>query len=189
MDKQLILILGGARSGKSDFAERLAAHLSPEGSVTYVATATVGDDEMAARIAAHRAHRPATWHTLEVPARVGAAVLNQARYADVILLDCLTLLVSNVLMPAYEGEPLEVAKRRVAEEMDALLAAYRHHHATWIVVSNEVGMGLVPPYPLGREYRDALGRANRRLAATADRVLFMVAGIPLDVKALQARDF
>jgi len=187
MSRKLTLILGGARSGKSALAQKLAA----EGgrTVLYVATATAGDEEMAARIAAHRAERPAHWRTLEAPLQVGAAIAEAMAGAgtvagpEVVLVDCLTLLANNVLGRLPETISAPEAEAALAAEVDALLAAYETGAAEWIIVSNEVGLGLVPPYPLGRLYRDALGRANQRLAAAADEVLFMVAGLPLALKS------
>jgi adenosylcobinamide kinase/adenosylcobinamide-phosphate guanylyltransferase len=181
--RKMTLILGGARSGKSALAQKMAA----EGDrvVLYVATATAGDEEMAARIAAHRAERPAHWHTLEAPLQVGAAIAGavDATHAEVVLVDCLTLLANNVLGRLPETIPATEAEAALAAEADGLLAAYMAGVAEWIIVSNEVGLGLVPPYPLGRLYRDALGRANQRLASVADEVLFMVAGLPLTLKS------
>jgi adenosylcobinamide kinase/adenosylcobinamide-phosphate guanylyltransferase len=179
MGRALTLILGGARSGKSAFAQRQAARLG--GRVLYVATAEAGDDEMAARIAAHRTERPAAWMTLEAPHRVGAAI-RQTTPADVVVVDCLTLLANNVLVPLADSVPAAEAETALLVEIDALLAAYHASDAEWFVVSNEVGLGLVPDNPLGRLYRDALGRANQRAAAAADNVILMVAGLPLAVK-------
>jgi adenosylcobinamide kinase/adenosylcobinamide-phosphate guanylyltransferase len=181
MGKRLTLILGGARSGKSAYAQRLAAERGSH--VLYVATAEAGDDEMAARIAAHRAERPAHWQTLEAPRQVGSAIRVVAGDAGVVLIDCLTLLASNVIAPLPEPVTGEAAESALNAEVDELLAAYAESAAEWIVVSNEVGLGLVPPFPLGRAYRDALGRANQRLAGVADEVLFMVAGLPMRVKS------
>lgn len=180
MAKSLTLILGGARSGKSTHAEQLAA--AQGGRVLYVATAQAWDDEMAARIAAHRAARPADWRTLEAARDVGAAIQATADGADIVLLDCVTLLANNVIGALPDGVPVEVAETALRAETDALLAAYAAGRASWIVVSNEVGLGIVPAYALGRVYRDALGRANQQLAAAADRVLWMVAGLPMRVK-------
>ncbi len=178
---QLILILGGARSGKSAYAERLAQERG--GAVLFVATAAAGDEEMAQRIAAHRADRPAAWQTLEAPTGVAAAIAACDSAADILLLDCVTLLVSNLLL-AREAAGEAAIGRAIDAEIEALLAAIAVMEATWIVVSNEVGMGLVPPYPLGRAYRDLLGRANARLAARADRAYLLVAGLALDLKRL-----
>lgn len=178
MTRRLTLILGGARSGKSAHAQQLAAERGRD--VLYVATAEAGDAEMAARIAAHRAERPAHWRTLEATRQVGAAL--HGVHAEVVLIDCLTLLANNVIVPLPEPVTEAAATEALAAEVDGLLAAQRAGDAEWIVISNEVGLGLVPPYPLGRVYRDALGRANQRLAQAADEVLFMVAGLPLHVK-------
>jgi adenosylcobinamide kinase/adenosylcobinamide-phosphate guanylyltransferase len=187
MSKTLTLILGGARSGKSAHAQRLAAERGQR--VLYVATAEALDDEMTHRIAVHRAERPAHWRTLETPRRVGAAIRDYANTLtanddslDVVLLDCLTLLASNIIVPLPEPVTANVAEAALNAEVDELLVAYAESSSKWIVISNEVGLGLVPPYPLGRVYRDALGRANQRLAAAADDVLFMAAGLPLKLK-------
>lgn len=182
MTKQLTLILGGARSGKSTYAEKLAAEQGQQ--VLYVATAQAWDEEMALRIANHRAQRPATWSTLEASRAVGAAIATALLHykPDVILLDCLTLLANNVIIALSEPVNEWEASAALQVEVDGLRAAYAQSDATWIIVSNEVGLGIVPPYPLGRVYRDALGRANQQLAALADEVLFMVAGLPLVVK-------
>ncbi|MBI1882218.1 MAG: bifunctional adenosylcobinamide kinase/adenosylcobinamide-phosphate guanylyltransferase [Chloroflexi bacterium] len=176
---QLILILGGACSGKSDYAERLATELGQR--VLYIATAEIRDEEMAQRIAAHRSTRPAAWQTLEAPRHVGAALSELQDPPEALLLDCLTLLVSNILL-ILEAEPQPVVEAAVQAELEAILTAQARLGAPLIVVSNEVGLGLVPPYPLGRVYRDVLGRANQYLAARANRVIFMVAGLPMTVK-------
>jgi len=175
---KLILILGGARSGKTQHAQNLAAQLG--GRVTYVATAEGNDDEMRERIRQHRAARPAQWQTLERPLRVGDVLVEWD--ADVVVLDCITLLVSNVLMAAGDAAPAAQVEAQVRREIDDLLEAWRGAQFTLIVVSNEVGMGLVPPYPLGRIYRDVLGRANQQLAQAADEVSLMIAGLPLRLK-------
>jgi adenosylcobinamide kinase/adenosylcobinamide-phosphate guanylyltransferase len=183
----LTLILGGARSGKSTYAEALAPKLGRR--ILYVATAEALDDEMMSRVALHQARRPSDWSTWEVPLGVGAALatrLDDDR-GSVILLDCLTLLVSNVILSACPGpaEPDDqVAWDAVQQELDEILDACRLLGAHLIVVSNEVGLGVVPPYSLGRTYRDCLGRANQMLAGAADRVILMVAGLPVDLKKL-----
>jgi adenosylcobinamide kinase / adenosylcobinamide-phosphate guanylyltransferase len=179
MSRSLTLVLGGARSGKSDYAQALVQ--GGEGRVLFVATATASDEEMGARIAAHRAVRPTHWETLEAPKHVGEA-LRVAPPADWILLDCMTLLVSNLLIGF--PEPLVEADYygAVDEEMDSLLDSISKSQAKWVIVSNEVGLGLVPAYPSGRFFRDALGRANQRLAQAADTVCFMVSGLPLLIK-------
>jgi len=183
----LTLILGGARSGKSSYAEVLAPRLGRR--VLYVATAEALDEEMRARVAAHRARRPAGWQTLEVPLNVGAALeaSPQAAGADVILVDCLSLLVSNVLLSRWPEAPepdVETAMGWVQAEVDALLAARQRLGAQLVVVSNEVGLGVVPAYALGRTYRDCLGWANQALARIAGQVILMFAGLPVDLKSL-----
>jgi adenosylcobinamide kinase/adenosylcobinamide-phosphate guanylyltransferase len=175
----LTLILGGARSGKSDYAEQLAAAAGAR--VLYIATAEAGDEEMRARIEAHRSARPAGWQTLELSQNVGAALAGLDHQPDALLLDCLTLLVSNILL-AMETETQVAIEAAVQAEIDALIAAHKQLNIPFFIVSNEVGLGLVPAYPLGRTYRDLLGRANRHLAGLANRVLFMVAGLPMVVK-------
>jgi adenosylcobinamide kinase/adenosylcobinamide-phosphate guanylyltransferase len=149
--------------------------------VVYIATAEAGDAEMMARIAAHRHSRPAHWETLEAPRQVGEALITLPERPQVLLLDCLTLLVSNLIL-AGEDKPQGEVEMTVQAELEAIIAAQSDLACPLIVVSNEVGLGLVPPYPLGRVYRDVLGRANQYLARIADRVLFMVAGLPMTVK-------
>jgi len=193
---QLIVILGGARSGKSVFAERLAA--SSGRSVAFIATATASDDEMRERIARHRASRPKGWHTLEEPLDLARAVRQAAELADVVLLDCVTLWLGNVLLQESgqyekddEGEvefhtTSRLFDERALKEIEALLAVVKSlaPNKTLIVVTNEVGLGVVPAYPLGRLYRDTLGYVNQRLAQAADHVYLMVAGIAVDIKRL-----
>ena len=173
---RLTLVLGGVRAGKSAFAQRLA---SSGKRVLVVATAEAGDAEMAARIAAHQASRPAEWATLEAAVDVAEALSPVVDGYDTVLLDCLTLWVSNLLLrapdPASAGEG-------IAAQAEALLALQRRSDATWVVVSNEVGLGVIPPSELGRAYEDALGRVNQRFAAQADAVYFMAAGLPLQLK-------
>jgi adenosylcobinamide kinase / adenosylcobinamide-phosphate guanylyltransferase len=179
---KLTLILGGARGGKSSLAQKMAARSNQP--VLYIATAQALDAEMESRIDAHRRERPPGWTTLELPGGVAQALSGGSYQAGVILLDCLTLLVTNVMLAAAGDldEPDESqAEASIQAEIDQLLARIQTDQADWIVVSNEVGMGLVPPYPVGRLYRDLLGRANQRLAAAASEVYLMVAGIPVPI--------
>jgi adenosylcobinamide kinase/adenosylcobinamide-phosphate guanylyltransferase len=162
------LVLGGARSGKSRYAESLIKGFSPPWA--YVATAEAGDDEMAARIKAHRARRGAEWRTVEAPRDLAAALAACRRMP--VLVDCLTLWLSN-LMLAEADIDTEV------ERLETVLAAAA---APVVMVANEVGSGIVPDHPLGRRFRDLQGTLNQRLAAGADRVVLMVAGLPLAVK-------
>jgi len=174
----MTLILGGARSGKSDYAERLARELNKP--TLFIATAAASDDEMRVRIAHHRAARSVEWQTLEVPMNIAAA-LGDVKF-EVALLDCVTLLVSNILLSLPADATFETVMQKVDDEIDSFLSAQEKIGGEWLIVSNEVGLGLVPPYPLGRMYRDALGRANQTLARAAQKVIFMVAGIPMVVK-------
>jgi len=180
MKKTLTLILGGARSGKSSHAQKLARERGGD-DVLFVATAQALDEEMASRIETHRRERPAGWRTLEAPRHAGEAIAH-AEPSAVVLVDCLTLLVSNAVLALPDSASATEAEDTTLAEVEELLAAYRSGTVSWVVISNEVGMGLVPPYPVGRAYRDALGRANQCLAAEADEVLLMVAGIPMQVK-------
>ncbi len=179
MSRSLTLILGGARSGKSDYAQSLAGESNAR--VLFVATAAALDLEMQTRIAAHRANRPVNWVTLEAPRHVGREIRSAAP-CDWVLLDCMTLLVSN-LMTANSDDLIEKDYQSILDaEVEDLLTAYLCSDASWVIVSNEVGLGLVPPFPLGRLFRDELGRINQRLAQKADVVVFMVSGLPMVVK-------
>jgi adenosylcobinamide kinase/adenosylcobinamide-phosphate guanylyltransferase len=149
--------------------------------VLYIATAEAGDADMAGRIAAHRRARPPHWQTVEAPRHVAEALAGLVEPPEVLLLDCLTLLVSNVVL-ALEHEAQPTIEAALQAELEALLARQAALGLPLIIVSNEVGLGLVPPYPLGRIFRDVLGRANQHLARVANRVIFMVAGLPLPVK-------
>ena len=176
----LTLILGGARSGKSSHAERLAQGTGK--SVIFLATAQALDEEMSARIQKHRAGRPAGWETLEIPFNL--AVYAPEIQPDVVLLDCVTLLVSNLLMQFVKDDLVDEGPFLLAvqKEIGDLIAAIRERDQEWFIISNEVGLGLVPAYQMGRVYRDALGWANQCLAREADRVILMVAGIPTTIK-------
>ena len=187
-----ILILGGARSGKSTFAEHLAVKSGR--SVAFIATATAGDEEMRERIARHRAARPAAWHTIEEPLDLAAAVLQASKLADVLLLDCITLWLNNLFAQTamqHESEAGQYSASALFDEaalheIEKLLATARAlaPNKTLLIVTNEVGLGIVPAYPLGRLYRDTLGYLNQHLAQDAGRVYLMVAGMGVDLKRL-----
>ena len=189
---RLTLILGGARSGKSTFAEIRAKELGGE-SVLYVATSETKDEEMQQRVTKHRAERPPAWGTLEAPRNVAQALRGQNSRAQVVLLDCVTFLVANHLMDAAapkenpfddpSADPFNPQiEAAVVTEVEALVAYVQESDVELLVVSNEVGLGVVPAYELGRAYRDILGRANQILARHADEVRLLVAGIPMKVK-------
>jgi adenosylcobinamide kinase/adenosylcobinamide-phosphate guanylyltransferase len=167
--QSLTFLLGGARSGKSAHAETLVAtHPAPW---TYVATAQAFDEEMAERIAMHRARRQEGWLTVDAPLDLAGA-LSALPEGRPVLVDCLTLWLSNHLLAEHDLDA-------VSAELEGILASPR---GPWIVVSNEVGLGIVPDNALARRFRDAAGRLNQRIAACANAVLFMVAGLPLRVK-------
>lgn len=165
----LTLVLGGARSGKSRYAESLFAGLPPPW--IYVATAEAGDAEMAERIAAHRARRGKEWRTIDAPHDLAAALADAESNAPV-LVDCLTLWLSNRML----------ARADVEAETAHLETALENRNAPVVLVSNEVGLGIVPDNALARRFRDLQGRLNQRMAARAGRVVLMVAGLPLVVK-------
>ncbi len=179
-----ILIIGGARSGKSYFAQELALKSSQP--VLFVATAEAGDEEMRQRIEEHRKARPGEWITLEAPAHVGRRILEKAGMAKTVVLDCITLLVNNIFLEFSEraGGEIDAAsiEKEVMAEIDELVRCIEQVEAGFIIVTNEVGLGLVPANKMGRLYRDVLGRANQMLASHADEVYLMVAGMPLLIK-------
>lgn len=165
---QVHFVLGGARSGKSQFAEGLIAAMP--GPWVYVATADAYDDEMRARIAQHRLRRPDPWQTIEAPLNISLA-LHEAGPRPV-LVDCLTLWVTNILLGDAD----------IDDAFDGLIAALRVRQAPTVLVANETGLGIVPDNALARRFRDAAGILNQRVAEMADRVDFLVAGIPMRVK-------
>jgi adenosylcobinamide kinase/adenosylcobinamide-phosphate guanylyltransferase len=174
-ERSLTLITGGARSGKSRFAQQFA---ELRGATTlFVATAEAGDEEMAARIACHRAERPAHWRTLEAPRRLASA-LAATTPAPIVILDCVTLWVTNLLLAE------EMDRTAALAELDALLDWYHSQAVDLVAVTNEVGLGIVPADGLSRTFRDWLGLFNQRLAAESDAVYLMVAGLAVDIKAL-----
>ena len=166
---RLTLVLGGARSGKSSHAEGLVTALSPPW--TYLATAEAWDEEMRERIALHQARRGEGWKTVNAPLQLADA-LEQIELGVPVLIDCLTLWLSNHML----------AENDVEAECARLLDVLARPRGPWIVVSNEVGQGIVPDNALGRRFRDAQGRLNQRVASRADGVLLMLAGIPMKVK-------
>lgn len=176
MSKTLTLVLGGARAGKSTYAQRLAEQGER---VLFMATAEALDDDMARRIRAHQDARPDGWDTLEEPLDIVGALAPMLHDYDVVLLDCLTLWVSNLLLSSEEegAEAIDIPA-----EVHRLLRLYEAGSCSWILVSNEVGLGVISPTRLGRLFADELGRVNQIVAAAADDVYFMAAGLPLNLK-------
>lgn len=177
-NSKITLVTGGARSGKSAFAEKLAQQRGGD-DVLFIATAEALDDEMRERIAQHRAERPPAWRTLEAPRKLPEAIATTTWLPRLILLDCLTLLVTNELL-ADEND----LERRLFCQVDLITDWVRFQGIELILITNEVGSGIVPDNALSRRYRDMLGRVNAYVAQKADQVYLMVAGLPLEIKAL-----
>jgi adenosylcobinamide kinase / adenosylcobinamide-phosphate guanylyltransferase len=177
---RLILLLGGARGGKSAYAMRLAqdGESAAGDEVCFIATAQGLDEDMTKRIARHRAERPTHWRTIEEPYQIDEA-LKQAGETGVVVVDCLTLFVSNWLMRHEDEHECEQFVRRITRDF---LELARSRQQTIICVSNETGLGVVPETRLGRVFRDLLGRVNQDFAAAADEVYLLVAGLPLRLK-------
>jgi adenosylcobinamide kinase/adenosylcobinamide-phosphate guanylyltransferase len=169
-NRQLTFVLGGARSGKSRHAERLLV-AAPEPWI-YVATAEIRDEEMRSRIEVHRKRRGPDWKTIEEPLELTRVIVENARERNAVLVDCLTLWLSNIML----------AGRDPAKAMTEFVAALPATRGNLVLVSNEVGMGIVPDNRLGREFRDAQGELNRMVAGEADRVIFVAAGLPVVLK-------
>jgi len=187
---RVVLVTGGARSGKSAFAETLAARRGER--VVYVATATAGDAEMADRIARHRARRPGSWRTVEAPLDIVAGLAAVDAGIEAVLVDCLAVWAANRLLAV--GEPAEdgwwdrvgALERVLTEELDRVVTTGLASPWELILVTNEVGFGVVPPTELGRAYRDLLGRLNQAVAARADDVYLVVAGLAVEIRQLAA---
>lgn len=171
--RTITLVLGGARSGKSRHAQELAARFTR---VVYIATARALDGEMRSKIARHRRERPSTWKTVEASVRLPEAIRSQSKNADVLLVDCFTLYVSSAMRLTRGAEADN--RRHIQEICDAI----RSSSASVIVVSNEVGSGIVPAFRSARVYRDVLGQLNQEVATLADNVVLMVAGLPMHIK-------
>lgn len=177
---KLILITGGARSGKSTFAESLAQKMGEH--ITYIATAQALDEEMRERIAEHRKRRPINWQTIEETAHVDKIINDTGTQAGAIIVDCMTLLISNLISDFNGKSSKDTFTSKVREKIEHIIEASLKCQATVIIVSNEVGSGLVPTNSTGRFYRDILGQANQFIARNADLVYLLVAGIPLLIK-------
>ena len=178
------LIIGGARSGKSNFAHELAMKMPQP--VLFVATAEAGDEEMRLRIERHKKARPDTWRTLEATTLVGDRICQEIGALPTVIVDCITLLVSNILNKHLDidGEPAKpgLIEEEVMAEIGLLVDCISQVNAGFIVVTNEVGQGLVSTSSTARLYRDVLGKVNQILAKEADDVYMMVSGLPIKIK-------
>lgn len=182
MSNQLTLVLGGVRSGKSAFAEKLVRELGQP--TWYLATGQVTDAEMFGRISRHRQSRPKTWTTLEEPLELAQALesaFKNTAYPKVLLVDSLDTWVSNLLLK-HESQTAPELESLTMPQVDQLLKACQHPSTSVVMVSSEVGLTLVPPNELGRRFQDLLGLVNQRVAAAADQVYLVVAGIPIEIK-------
>lgn len=186
MGGELIYVTGGARSGKSTFAENLA--LEQGHKILYIATALPIDREMVQRIKRHRERRPSFWQTLEAYRGIKQELERKGERFQGILLDCITVMVCNLLMDAgldfekWDRERIEEVERDIIDEVNSTIKGIKAWCGTGIIVSNEVGMGLVPDNPLGRVFRDIAGRVNQLIAGKADQAYLLVSGIPVRIK-------
>jgi adenosylcobinamide kinase/adenosylcobinamide-phosphate guanylyltransferase len=183
---KLILVTGGARSGKSRFAEKKASDFGDR--VLYIATAVAFDEEMKERIRRHRQQRPSGWETLEAYRDFETSLPGLLAGRDAVLLDCVTVMVSNILLQKamdWEGisvEEINAVEKEVDSQVRSLLSIIKNAEIPFVLVTNELGMGVVPPYALGRAFRDIAGRVNQILAGEAEEVYLCVSGIPVKIK-------
>lgn len=187
MKKEMVLVTGGARSGKSEFAEKLVLHYAEK--CAYVATAEIFDDEMAERVKIHRCRRsPQRWNNYEAPIEAEQVLLEAAEKSDAILFDCLTLYMSNLMYGENMAQKSFNEKVvHVKKEIAKLLAAAKQTNKLVVFVTNEVGSGIVPDNKMAREYRDVAGWVNQQVAENCSRVFYCVAGQAVDVKKLAFR--
>jgi adenosylcobinamide kinase/adenosylcobinamide-phosphate guanylyltransferase len=178
--KHITLVLGGARSGKSRYAQGFASTFEH---VTFIATARAGDAEMRRKIRRHRHERPPDWKTVEAPLNLQETIYAESGSADVLVVDCLTFYAFNLMSAGQRESGRDAYRKHIQELCDAMDAS----KASVIAVSNEVGSGIVPAYRSGRIYRDLLGHLNQAVARIADNVILMIAGVPLTVKNSSAR--
>lgn len=183
---RLVLITGGARSGKSSFAEDMARAWGEN--ILYIATSIPFDDEMKLRVKKHRERRPVQWETLEAYREMHTCLEGRLNKKDGVLLDCVTIMVSNLMLDditdldKIDGEKAEFIEKKITVEIEKLLNAIERSPIPFILVTNETGMGIVPEYPCGRLFRDIAGRINQMLAKASDEVYFCVSGIPIKIK-------
>lgn len=183
---KIVLVTGGARSGKSSFGEKYAARYGQK--IAYVATSQIFDEEMAFRVKLHQERRPAGWQTYEAPFEAHKAVAQAGQDGcDMILFDCLTVYLSNWLCSLEDISDSKENYRQLRQLCEDLIAAAEASPATLVVISNEVGGGIVPENKLAREFRDLAGLANQLLAEASQEVYWTVAGIPVNIKQLEAK--
>lgn len=184
MAAKIILVTGGARSGKSFFAEEYAKKIGEK--IAYIATAQIYDEEMKLRVEVHKNRRPLNWQTYESPFHAEASVQNASEAHDVILFDCVTLYLSNLLLSSDTRLNSAEKYNDIAKEFEKILETAKKNNTDIILVTNEVGMGIVPENALAREYRDFAGKINQLIAARADEVYWVISGIAVDIKKLAA---
>ncbi len=183
---KLILVTGGARSGKSTFAEGKAKEYGQD--VLYVATSKAIDEEMKQRIAKHRAQRPSEWETLEEYKNLDAALVDIMHNKSAVLLDCVTIMITNLMLDecfdwdSLTRDEVEEIEQSVGHQIERLISLSKMSEIPFILVTNEIGLGVVPPSAIGRDFRDIAGRMNQILARAADEVYFCVSGIPMKIK-------
>ncbi|UCD32384.1 MAG: bifunctional adenosylcobinamide kinase/adenosylcobinamide-phosphate guanylyltransferase [Desulfobacterales bacterium] len=175
--REVILVIGGCRSGKSRYALNLAAQVPGQNKI-FVATCIPGDDEMKQRVDQHKKEREPYWKTIEVPVLLPEAIIENSRKGNVLVIDCLTLWVNNLFMENDDQEHIE-------KQVKKLTRSFEQAQCPVILVSNEVGTGIVPENKLARRFRDVMGYSNQNIAASADKVIWIVAGIPVTIKGIK----
>lgn len=182
MASKIVLVTGGARSGKSTFAEQYAEKYGDK--VSYIATAQIYDQEMQSRVNLHRERRPDSWYTYEAPYADEATISEATTKSDVVLFDCLTLYTTNLLLAADTTATSYERQKFVLERVGKILAAARSSNSIIVFVTNEVGLGIVPDNALAREYRDLAGWVNQMVAASAEEVYLVISGLAVEIKKL-----
>jgi adenosylcobinamide kinase/adenosylcobinamide-phosphate guanylyltransferase len=178
----VILVTGGARSGKSDFGESL---LKDKKKVLYIATSIPFDEEMKYRVKKHRESRPSHWHTLEAYKNLGDSIRNLKQQYDGIILDCITIMITNLIFENFDEEveiDYKAIEEKIMREMKTMVSAFKELNSEVVLITNEVGSGIVPENRLSREFRDIAGRVNQYLAREAEEVYLAVSGIPVKIK-------
>lgn len=183
---RLILVTGGARSGKSTFAEEKAKECGHN--VLYVATSKPIDDEMKQRIAKHKAQRPSEWETLEVYKNLEYAISNHIQGKEAVLLDCITIMITNLMLEetfdwdSLTRDKVQEIENSIQHQIERLICLSKVSEVTFVIVTNEIGLGIVPATAMSRDFRDIAGRMNQIIARAADEVYFCVSGIPMKIK-------